>query len=279
MKISIITVNYNDAKGLQRTIKSVESLLGTFEFIIIDGDSKDDSLNVIKHARQNIQLNYISEPDTGIYNAMNKGVRMATGDYCIFMNAGDTFYDKNVINEIEKETGWQSDIITGVTQNVKNDIDITIWYPPKLEDLTLYYFLSSSISHQATFIRRELLLKYPYNEENKIVSDWQFWLEAIILNSCSYFASNVMVCRYDKSGMSNTNYGRLMTEREKVKKKIIPQRILQDYNLMNYDERLKNDFVNIAINISTVSGGIAKIMTIFCKIIYNLYCKLRNIKK
>lgn len=158
MNISIITVNYNDASGLERTIKSVESLNGEFELVVVDGGSTDGSLDVIKkHA--GVISRYVSEPDKGIYNAMNKGVRMATGDYCIFMNAGDAFYDERVLIDIEKKTKLQSDIITGITQNVQNGIDGDTWYPPKSSELTLHYFLSSSISHQATFIKRDLLQK------------------------------------------------------------------------------------------------------------------------
>lgn len=99
------------------------------------------------------------------------------------------------------------------------------------------------------------------------------------MNSCSYQDTDVIVCRYDRSGMSNRQYGRLMTERAAVKEKIIPARILQDYSLMTYNAQFSNEFVDIALKISSISGGISKVMTAFCKIVYNVYCKLRNIKQ
>ena len=100
MKYSIITINYNNRDGLEMTINSVlEQTYKDFEYIIIDGGSTDGSLEVIKkHAAQ---IDYwVSEPDNGIYNAMNKGIRKATGDYLNFMNSGDTYHTSSVLGDI-----------------------------------------------------------------------------------------------------------------------------------------------------------------------------------
>lgn len=102
MKISVITVNYNNKKGLEATINSVISQKYLdFEFIIVDGNSNDGSKDII-YKKRNYITKWISEPDSGIYNAMNKGVKMSTGDYLIFMNSGDEFYDTQVLDKIAK---------------------------------------------------------------------------------------------------------------------------------------------------------------------------------
>ena len=100
MKLSIITINYNNTKGLRRTIESVACQTSRdYEFIIIDGGSSDGSVDVIKEYADKIDY-WVSEPDGGIYPAMNKGVRSAHGEYCIFMNSGDEFYTKDVIESV-----------------------------------------------------------------------------------------------------------------------------------------------------------------------------------
>ena len=109
IKISIITINYNDAKGLYKTIQSViNQSFDNYEFIIIDGGSTDDSLTIIDQYKTKIDY-FISEPDTGVYNAMNKGIKIAKGEYLIFMNSGDGFYDENVLSKVTafKETKRQ----------------------------------------------------------------------------------------------------------------------------------------------------------------------------
>ena len=116
MFFSIITINRNNAKGLEDTIQSVLSQdRNLYEFIIIDGASSDNSLEVIKKYESQIHY-YISEPDTGIYNAMNKGIDKAKGEYAIFMNSGDSFSYPTALNDISKNNfnyknygtyGWQ----------------------------------------------------------------------------------------------------------------------------------------------------------------------------
>jgi len=113
MKLSIITVNLNNKSGLQKTIDSVISqTYKDFEWIIIDGGSTDGSKELIEQYSQYITY-WISEPDKGIYNAMNKGIVQAKGEYLQFLNSGDALYDKYVLDKILKATNITSDIITG----------------------------------------------------------------------------------------------------------------------------------------------------------------------
>ena len=113
-KLSIITITYQAEQYLERTIQSilVQGNRTDIEYIIIDGASKDGTLGIIEHYREHIDV-FISEPDRGIYDAMNKGIQKATGDYLIFMNAGDTFADNNTVKHIIESMHHQPDVIVG----------------------------------------------------------------------------------------------------------------------------------------------------------------------
>ena len=109
--LSIITINLNNREGLRKTIESVvNQTFQDFEFIVIDGASTDGSVEVIQDYPR---INYwISEPDTGIYNAMNKGIAKATGEYCLFLNSGDTLFQINTLTGI-LQSNPKGDIIFG----------------------------------------------------------------------------------------------------------------------------------------------------------------------
>ena len=112
MQLSIITINYNNGDGLQRTIESViKQNFKSYEYIVIDGGSTDKSIDVIKRNKNHINY-WISEPDTGIYNAMNKGIRKATGEYLIMINSGDVLVNEDVLDTVFKKNN-NSDIIYG----------------------------------------------------------------------------------------------------------------------------------------------------------------------
>lgn len=169
MKLSIITVNYNDAIGLERTIRSVISqTFRDYEFIIIDGGSTDNSVDVIKKYEEHIDY-WVSEHDGGIYSGMNKGLRQAKGEYLNFMNGGDCYFSSNVLEQIFS-LGVETDIITGT--------HIGSPHPNVGKDgVTLYNLYTGAVDHQASFIKREIALKHPYDEKYKIVSDWKFSLK------------------------------------------------------------------------------------------------------
>ena len=235
MKLSIITVNYNDAVGLERTINSVISqTFHDFEFIIIDGGSTDESVNVIKQYENHIDY-WVSEHDGGIYAGMNKGIRQSKGEYLNFMNGGDCFHSSKVLEQIFS-INTNADIITGThaengAENIGKDGIVTM--------LDLY---RCAIDHQASFIRREIAIKHPYDETYRIVSDWKFFIEALILDNCSFFFTDTIVVDVDMKGISNTNMLLNYKEREAVLQELIPQRILQDYKLLAsiHPEILKN---------------------------------------
>ena len=216
MKLSIITVNYNDATGLERTIKSVISqTFRDFEFIIIDGGSKDGSMDVIKQYEDNIDF-WVSEPDGGIYQGMNKGLRQSQGEYLNFMNSGDVL---DIIFSLYTD----ADIITGA--------HVGSTHPNVGKNgVTMYDLYTGAIDHQASFIKRELAFRHPYDEKYRIVSDWKFFIEALIMDNCSFHYTDTIVVDVDMTGISNTERQRNNQERESVLRELLPDRILADYN-------------------------------------------------
>lgn len=234
MKISIITVNYNDAVGLEGTVCSVISQKNDeYEYIIIDGGSTDGSVEVIKKYSDKIDY-WISERDCGIYHAMNKGVAQAHGDYCLFLNSGDSFCNDNVLNHII-ELGDNDDIIVGMV--VSKDEKSQLFLPPS-RDISLYYLYSGTVPHQGAFIKTDLLKRMPYDENLKIVSDWKFFLEAIILNNCTVRYIDDYIAEFDTTGVSTSNPDKMWKEKEQVLLGLFPPRVLTDYRLMKTSECL-----------------------------------------
>lgn len=223
MRYSIITINYNDKEGLSRTIKSVINQTSkNFEYIVIDGGSTDGSVDIIK---QNIDyINYwVSEKDKGVYNAMNKGIAQAKGDYLVFMNAGDCFHTPDIL---ELMCDYQEDIICGKVFKGNTTIPSGHYKPT----ITLVDLMRGSLPHQAMFIRRELMVKHPYDENYKILSDWKFCIQALVFDNCTFRNSDVIVADYDISGISTNSNGLLAKERDFILKELFPQRIIDDYN-------------------------------------------------
>ena len=179
MKLSIITINRNNAIGLEQTIKSVISLkYSNFEYIVIDGASTDNSIDIIRKYASSITF-WISEPDKGIYNAMNKAVDFASGEYIFFLNSGDIFTDGCSFDFMNNAT--TDFIFTSVIMNNKH-IRIKSTPPKRLNKFDLY----EGICHQATIIKRSVFIEQgKYDEEFKIIADWGLLIKAICLNKKS----------------------------------------------------------------------------------------------
>lgn len=222
MRYSVITINYNNREGLSRTLKSIVNQKSTdYEFIIIDGGSTDGSVDIIKEYKKSITF-WTSEKDSGVYHAMNKGVVHAHGDYLIFMNSGDCFHSPNVLSSLYD---YKEDIICG---KVLKGSDPN----PKGHEkgsISLVDLMRASLPHQAMFIKRELLVKHPYDENYKILSDWKFSIETIIFDNCSFRNIDIIVANYDTTGISTNSNGLLPKERELILKELFPPRITIDY--------------------------------------------------
>ena len=226
IKFSIITINYNHNEGILRTIQSViHQNYKNFEFIVIDGGSNDGSYKTITAYSNHISY-WVSEKDNGIYHAMNKGVRASSGDYLIFMNSGDVFNDNSVLLNVAKQCN-QSDILIGDTlcQHKKS-----YKFVKSPDEITLANMLCGVIRHQSSFIKRELLIKYPYDENYKIISDVKFFIDAFIWENCTYQHINYIISKFENSGISNTNTQLCKKENEKLREELaLPPRVMKDY--------------------------------------------------
>jgi glycosyltransferase involved in cell wall biosynthesis len=223
--ISIVTVSYNAVSTIEETILSViNQTYPNIEYIIIDGGSTDGTVDIIKKYQDKIAY-WVSEPDEGIYNAMNKGVIQSHGKYCIFMNSGDYFFHDALSNVFKQE--MNEDVISGIAK-IDNRMD---WKPISKDKLSLFYFYVAGLCHQATFIKRELLLKNPYDENLRIVSDSKFFIETFIIKNYSYISIPVKICKYDTNGISSNKYDH-EKELTEVFFKLFPERIIIDYENM-----------------------------------------------
>ena len=219
MKLSIITVCLNNKAGLINTIKSVFSQTSKdYELIVIDGGSTDGSKEILEQYSSNIYY-WVSEPDKGIYNAMNKGICAANGEYCIFMNAGDIFFDNNVVSRFINEKPAEDILCGNIIFNL-NGKPLKMIEAPR--EANVMFFMSASLPHQSSFIRTDLLKKNPYDESYKIVSDFIFFFQAIILKSATYKKLDFFVSNSDFSGISNNQLSMLWSEKEKYFETILP---------------------------------------------------------
>lgn len=224
---SIITISKNNPAGLAKTIRSVVGQTNKkYEYIVINGGTDDISKSVL--VQYNEYLSYCcSEPDTGIYNAMNKGISHSSGKYLLFMNAGDTFYDSYVLDKVTPQLD-NLDIVSGFAINEKGK------YENIHEDNILMMLLHSTINHQATFIKRELFDEYRYDERLKFIADWKAWLDWIILENRSFKYINNVIAKYDRNGITSKreNFPKILEERNKILHDLFPPLVLD--NLSRY---------------------------------------------
>lgn len=232
MKLSIITINRNNASGLSRTIESViAQTWKNFEYIVIDGASTDESVEVIKKYNSPITT-WVSEPDSGIYNAMNKGIMKASGEYCLFLNSGDFLVNERALEKANSHD-WSADIVLFSLINTNREVSYLKCPPSRI---SLYTFLHGNLSHPSSFIRRSLLLELGcYKENYRIISDWCFFIDALIIHNASYEKSDVLLSVYDRSGVSaSTNGGDIIICEKKDYLEKYFSRIWEDYDMPEY---------------------------------------------
>lgn len=200
-RISVITINYNNVNGLRKTILSVLEQQGVeVEYIIIDGGSTDGSAELPLNYANSISK-YLSEKDGGVYDAMNKGIKYATGEYCIFLNSGDTFSSPLVIRTIvDSMAKEEADIYYGNIQNTLPDGTFTVQKFPAI--ISLMHFSYSYLGHPSTIIRRELLIKMGgYSLKYRIISDWLFFVQALI-QGARFKYIDLIISVFEVNGLS-----------------------------------------------------------------------------
>ena len=255
MKLSIITINYNNAEGLQMTMESVlKQTYRDIEYIVVDGASTDGSVEVIREMSRDKSLNdgmsliWTSEPDKGIYNAMNKGLCKATGDYVQILNSGDILAAADVtermVAALQRVNSEERIVNSGgvpiLYGNMLKSYDMkTIinrdtcgngLYTPQ----SFLYFYKGTLNHDCAYIRRDLFDKYGlYNEQMKICSDWEWYVRAIVLGGEKPVYTNIDVTIFDMNGVSESkgkNADLIKKERREYLEKILPPAILHDYD-------------------------------------------------
>lgn len=236
MRLSIITINRNNATGLEKTMQSVASQsFKDFEYVIVDGASTDGSVEMIKkNESQFAHLRWLSEPDAGIYNAMNKGIRMASGDYIQILNSADALASDVVTEkmlEALEEKGKPSILYGNMIKCFPNGRKVV----DKCfagQEITMLGMYTGTLNHDPAYIRRDLFEKYGYYDEMlKIVSDWKWYLQAIVLGGEKPQYVDMDVTLFDMSGISENANSKavIREERGKVLEELIPLAYLRDY--------------------------------------------------
>ena len=215
MKLSIITINRNNCAGLSRTMDSViRQTSKDFEWILIDGASTDGSLELIRHNEQYLSY-WISEPDNGIYNAMNKGLQQAHGEYCLFLNSGDWLAQDSAIAEVLPILSGDIFVARSLYHNGQKIAGQSRYLSS--ETFALSTLARVSLPHQSTFIRTTLLRQAGgYDESYRLLADWAFFMQMAINNSAEFVFSDICTSVYDTSGLSATQKTLFEKEKKRV---------------------------------------------------------------
>ncbi len=233
MKLSIITINLNHAAGLSGTIRSVAGQTWTdFEFIIIDGGSSDGSTNHIVEAGDLI-TDWVSEPDRGVFDAMNKGIARSRGEYLLMLNSGDILHNRDVLKKIFTDASVSEDILYGnvLRESRGTVIDESIF--PR--ELTFNFFRNGSLSHQAAFIRRTVHdTAGLYDDTMKYSADWKLFILAICRHNLTYryLPELVAVCNCDGLTCDPANFPGMRAEMERTLHRYFPV-FMADYEKLD----------------------------------------------
>lgn len=281
IKLTIITINYNNASGLRKTVESVLNQTSKeFEYIIVDGSAPhppkggvSDSA-VIESFVKSVEVQEIgfthctwlsseggvgggfySEPDSGIYNAMNKGIRMAKGEYIHFLNSGDWLVDEFVVERmlkelrssesgvLSKELGVKSpeiiesapiDIFVGNKITVRPDGKVRYGCNDK-RPVTALTFYRGTIEHTSAYIRRAMFdVVGMYDETLRIVSDYKWYFDAVLNHNALVVFTDTYVSYFDNTGISSTNLTLDKAERRQVLEQMLPPALLADYDRYHF---------------------------------------------
>lgn len=232
VKLSIITINYNNKAGLENTVKSVfAQTFDNLEFIIIDGGSTDGSLDLIKEYSEKISY-WISEPDKGIYDGINKGILKAKGNYTMFLNSGDYLLTKDILQYSEEIIRKESlDIYYGnvIMKPINNEKYIQK-YPP---ELNLNFWEHRTINHQASFIKTCLFAELGlYDTHYSMTADYAFYLKAYISGKQYCYIDRELVY-YPLDGFSSKNLDKYLLQMKDAWQNIVPEYIKDLYKENN----------------------------------------------
>lgn len=215
MKVSIITACFNSEKTIEDTIRSVAmQTYKNIEYIVVDGASTDETLNII-NKYGSVITKLISEPDTGVYNAMNKGIQASTGDLLFFLNADDVFINEHVVQQfaefaLNTQTGLILGNIVALDRINGRVFHVTQEYVDKFK------LINAFLCHPAMFFKKELFDKYGlYNEKYKIVSDYEWYVKYFVKFEGDFAYLNKPVSIFDMSGVSSEEKNKEFHQKER----------------------------------------------------------------
>lgn len=223
MKISVITVVYNDKEHIVHTIDSVASQTARdcMEYIVVDGASTDGTSNLIRQHQSQIDV-YICEKDSGIYNAMNKGMQHATGDFAIFMNSGDSFCSPDVVERVLNAIGQAPQIPNLIYGDYRtmNGANFSRPIPARRYDKIWYGMVAS---HQSTFFNLNFLRSQglQYDESYKIAADYKLALQVIRLSNGNVLQVPICVSNFDVTGVSTLNQNFGLSEANRARREVL----------------------------------------------------------
>ncbi|MCR5779931.1 MAG: glycosyltransferase [Bacteroidaceae bacterium] len=246
MTLSIITINFNNLDGLKATRQSIlAQTYKDWEWIVIDGGSTQGDREFIEE-HQSETAYWCSEPDRGVYHAMNKGIAAAKGDYFIFMNSGDTFYDIEVLTHVFKQLRTE-DVLYGDWVQVHPNGETSLSLAPKV--FSLHFICSDNICHQAMFLKGELMRQSPYDESFRLYADWAKWIQWA-LNGYSFCYIPVTICAYDMGGISVTQKALIIKEHKRLQTDIIPTAMRTSLNEMQRLYKIINEMHPLVLEAS-----------------------------
>ncbi len=242
--VSIITVNLNNKAGLLKTIRSIQNqTFNEIDYIVIDGGSTDGSKELIEQTQ--FISKWVCEEDEGIYDAMNKGIGLATGEYLLFLNSGDCLHDNATLEKIVPLLN-QFDIIYG-DLFFADKLNPYIYHYPS--ELSFSFLFNASLAHPATFIKRDLFGRFgQYDTRFQIVADWAFFINVIVKKNASTKHIKQIISDFDTNGISSRaeNQLKIANERKAVLEIEFPL-FYQDYlthaNTLNTLEKIRSSSV------------------------------------
>lgn len=252
-RFSIITVTWNNASGLKKTLDSVRALrYADIELIVIDGASNDNTADILEQ-NKDIITNAVSEKDKGIYNAMNKGIRHVTGDYIVFMNAGDCFASADTLTTVN---GYDGDIILGGAM-----YGDSLRMP--LAEMTLYDVLSIGINHQSTYYKSDILKKYGFDESYRLIADLKSVVEPMARDKVSVCCITEVLSTCEGGGVSQQRWRDTIAENRRIIEEVVDPFYRKDYARMaRINNAVIDDFILLSHfhSIFPVIRFLAKIM-------------------
>ncbi len=233
MKLSVITINLNDAAGLEKTIKSFSGQdFSDAELIVIDGGSSDDSTKVIREMQDRISY-WVSEKDGGIYHAQNKGLKQAKGEYCLFLNSGDYFASDDVLKRVFN-SGYTDDILYGDMMILRKNGIMSSGTMPA--DISFHHMIADTLWHPVSFIKKSLFDKFGmYDESIKMVADYDFFLKVLVVHNVSRRHLGFPIAVFNLEGFSSDPRNRKLQleERRTVQLRYFPGAVIDSAEKLN----------------------------------------------